>query len=144
MAAYVLNTKTSAVTSRDYAANTSIQSAGEVYTASGTGVYKLSAGAPSSILFRTGVKLWGQDNYLRPRYLYIAAKEVVELTVTVELATGSSFDYHAVATSKDLHRVELGRGIKSNYLGFTVKHLGTDTFAFDYGELLGNTLARKV
>jgi hypothetical protein len=81
---------------------------------------------------------------MRPRHAYVAADEIGTMTISIELANNVVFDYPVSPSGKDIQRVDLGRGIKRNFLGVNMQNTGTSEFALDRVELVGKPLIRKV
>lgn len=140
----VMNLANNAVSEYADTDTSSVQHAGEVFSTSATALRKQDTAVEVTCRLESHPRLWGDLNIRRPRYMYVAPRNADRVSVAVELANGSVFSYAAVPTTKEIYRVDLGRGLRTNYFGVHVVHTGTSGFRLDRVDVVGKPLIRRV
>jgi len=144
MPTVVMNTVTRAVTEYDDSSTASAVFGAVAFLATSAYLRKVDTAVEVTSHLETHPRLWGDQYIRRPRYAYVACRNPGAVTVSIELANGDTFDYPAVESAKDILRVDLGRGLRSNYFGVRLTNVGTSDFRLDGVDIMGKQLRRKV
>jgi|LAHT01.1.fsa_nt_gb hypothetical protein len=94
--------------------------------AASTGLYERTGLKDDAAAFTVTVTIplstFGRIEKKRPESVYVTASSLTAATLTVTLGSGVSYSYALETYNADDHtrRAKLGKGLKSNLLGFTL------------------------
>lgn len=126
---WVLNLSNKAIT--QYSGSVDV-SAGASHVLRDDGLYDLAGtGVPVAWSVGFGRQSFGTDFEKRLPTAYLSAISESPVSVTVELPTGVEYDYTAMTQSDalDVHRVNLGKGLRANWFGLSLGGVGEATVA---------------
>lgn len=130
MTTIVLNTRTGAVSEYDWA----FHSITPGHAGDATGLYALGgdtdAGLPIAAHISTPRLQWGTSLKKVLAAVYLSMRSAGPVVLRVH-ATAAAWDYPAVQRASGVFRAMPGRGIRENYLAFTVMNQDGSDFQID-------------